>query len=160
VVNLCLCTEQLLLASLVGKVTTDLITVFFCLQHGDQVDTRPHLFASEFAVRESVSFEVPCFRVEGIVLLLFTDTLTNAPETVGADGADHDEVGGRTETAGGQVALVLDGLVAAGGRHILRHDGRRMCCVYVGVWKEIVESGRSRRGGIGNWWWLWWGGMV
>jgi hypothetical protein len=53
VVNLCLCTKQLLLTSLVGKVTTDLITVFFCLQHRDQVDARPHLFASEFAVWES-----------------------------------------------------------------------------------------------------------
>jgi hypothetical protein len=48
-VNLGLCTEQLSLASLVGKVTTDLIAVFFCCQHGDEVDARPHLFAGEFA---------------------------------------------------------------------------------------------------------------
>jgi hypothetical protein len=67
-------------------------------------------------------------------ILLFTDTLTHAPETVGADGADHEQVGGGTETAGGQVALVLDGLVAAGGRHILRHDGRVVfVCVCVCV---------------------------
>jgi hypothetical protein len=71
---------------------------------------------------------------------LFTDTLTHAPETVGADGADHEQVGGGTETAGGQVALVLDGLVAAGGRHILRHDGR---VVYVCVRRSRKEVGVS-----------------
>lgn len=63
----------------------------------------------------------------GLGILLFADALAYAPETVGADGADHEQVGGRTETAGGQVALVLDGLVAAGGRHILRHGGRVLC---------------------------------
>lgn len=58
VVDLCLCAEQLSLTGLVGKVTTDLVTVLLCLQHGDKVDTRPHLFASEFAVGEKVSI---CF---------------------------------------------------------------------------------------------------
>ena len=69
-----------------------------------------------------------CVRADSSILL-FTDTLAHAPETVGADGADHEQVGGRTETAGGQVALVLDGLVAAGGRHILRHGGRCVSCM-------------------------------
>ena len=81
-------------------------------------------------------------------LLLFADTLAHAPETVGADGADHEQVGRGTETAGGQVALVLDGLVAAGGRHVLRHDGR-VVCVYVSS-GEVSES-RWKRGGMGNW---------
>jgi hypothetical protein len=80
---------------------------------------------------------------------LFADTLAHAPETVGADGADHEQVGRGTETAGGQVALVLDGLVAAGGRHILRHD-RRVCCGFVDC--EEGEVDRSRAGGKGNWW--------
>lgn len=58
VVDLCLCAEQFSLTGLVGKVTTDLVTVLLCLQHGDKVDTGPHLFASEFAVGEKVSI---CF---------------------------------------------------------------------------------------------------
>jgi hypothetical protein len=85
---------------------------------------------------------------------LFTDTLAHAPETVGADGADHEQVGRGTETAGGQVALVLDGLVAAGGRHILRHDGRVVSCVCekseeaVGVSIEARWKGQLRGGGM------------
>lgn len=67
---------------------------------------------------------------------MFADTLAYTPETVGADGADHDEVGSGTETAGGQVALVLHGLVAAGGRHILRHDGRVVCGGYTVEWVD------------------------
>jgi len=81
-------------------------------------------------------------------ILLFANTLAHAPETVGADGADHEQVGRGTETAGGQVALVLDGLVAAGGRHILRHGGR-VVRIYASC--EKVLSSRSRRGGMGNW---------
>lgn len=78
-------------------------------------------------------------------ILLFADTLADAPETVGADGADHEQVGGRTETAGGQVALVLDGLVAAGGRHILRHGGRVVLCI-----RDFVETFEKS---IGTRWW-------
>lgn len=51
-VDLCLTTEQFPLAGLVGEVAAHLVAVFFCLQHGDQVDAGPHLFAGEFAVVE------------------------------------------------------------------------------------------------------------
>ena len=55
--------------------------------------------------------------------LLFPNTLSNSVETIAADGADCDQVVGRAEAANGQVAAVLHGLVAAGGRHVLRHIG-------------------------------------
>ena len=51
VVDLGLCAEQLLLASLVGQVTTDLVAVFLGLQHGDQVNTGPHLLTCELAAK-------------------------------------------------------------------------------------------------------------
>lgn len=59
--------------------------------------------------------------------LLFSDTLSNFVETVRADTGHGDKVVGGTETANGKVAAVLDGLIAAGGRHILRHfDGGKL----------------------------------
>jgi hypothetical protein len=55
--------------------------------------------------------------------LLLPNSLSNSVKTVRADSSDCDEVVGRTEAANGQVAAVLHGLVAAGGRHVLRHFG-------------------------------------
>jgi hypothetical protein len=51
VVWLGLSTEKLLLTSLVGKVSTDLVTVFFGLKERDKVDTRPHLLTGEFTIQ-------------------------------------------------------------------------------------------------------------
>lgn len=52
VVDLGLGAEEFLLAGLVGVVSADLVAVFFGLKEGDQVDTRPHLFARELTVAE------------------------------------------------------------------------------------------------------------
>ena len=48
-VDLCVLAQQLLLALLVSKVSTDLVTVFLGLQEGNQVDASPHLLTGEFA---------------------------------------------------------------------------------------------------------------
>jgi hypothetical protein len=49
VVNLCVLAHQLLLAGLVGKISPDLVPVLLRLQDGDEIDSRPDLFATEFA---------------------------------------------------------------------------------------------------------------
>ena len=74
--------------------------------------------------------------------LLFPNSLTNSVETVAADTRHCDQVVGGAETADGQVAAVLHGLVAAGRRHVLRHSGRLeelggalcRCCSEEVVW--------------------------
>jgi hypothetical protein len=70
--------------------------------------------------------------------LLFPDSLANSVETVAADARHCDQVVGGAETADGQVAAVLHGLVAAGRRHVLRHLGQLeelggALCVFIGV---------------------------
>lgn len=57
-------------------------------------------------------------------LHLFPATLSVAVESVATNGTHDKQVGCRAEAASRQVAAVLHGLVAAGGGHILRHDGR------------------------------------
>jgi hypothetical protein len=52
------------------------------------------------------------------------DALAHPPETICHKRGCSDEVGGRPEAANGQIALVLDGIIAASRRHILRHGGR------------------------------------
>lgn len=59
-----------------------------------------------------------------MAILVLPDALADAVEAVRHDAAHDGEVGGRAEAAGGQVALVLHGLVAADGRHVLGHGGR------------------------------------
>ena len=49
VVDLCLRAQKLLLTRLLGPVPSDQIAVLLGLQHGDQVDARPHLLARELA---------------------------------------------------------------------------------------------------------------
>lgn len=71
----------------------------------------------------------------GISVLLLSDSLANTPESVCADGANCDKVGGRAEATSGQVATVLHGLVAAGWRHVLRHGCGGVCVRLSGeVW--------------------------
>ena len=41
--------QQRLLPRLIRKISPDLITVFFGLEEGSQVDPRPHLLAAKFA---------------------------------------------------------------------------------------------------------------
>lgn len=50
VVNLGVVAQKLLLALLVGQVSSDLITVLFGLEEGNEVDASPHLFTAEFAI--------------------------------------------------------------------------------------------------------------
>lgn len=81
--------------------------------------------------------------------LLFSDTLSDFVETVCADTGHGDKVVGRTETANGQVAAVLDGLVATGGRHILRHFGggeleEALECVLRGLKRARGRNGSCR----------------
>jgi len=54
VVDLCLRAHQLLLARLLGPVSADQIAVLLGLEHGNEVDTRPHLLARKLAEREVV----------------------------------------------------------------------------------------------------------
>ena len=57
-------------------------------------------------------------------VLVLSDSLANSPEAVCHNRSGSEDVDGRTEAANGEVALVLDGAVAARRRHILRHDGQ------------------------------------
>jgi hypothetical protein len=164
VVDLCLRTKELLLTRLLGPVSPHQVAVLLGLQHGDQVDARPHLLARELAgflvsillysflnpilayfppcsraFSQSFQVAVPlwishasstvpssCHPLQGWVhrSLLFPNSLANSVETVAADARHCDQVVGGAETADGQVAAVLHGLVAAGRRHVLRHLGR------------------------------------
>ena len=71
---------------------------------------------------------------------MLPDSLSNPPEAVCHQHARSDEVYGRPEAAGGQVALVLYGAVAAAWRHILRHGGR-LCSWFNGVTKACRRCG-------------------
>lgn len=55
VVDLGVLARKLLLALLVGKVSTDLIAVLLGLQQRNQVDARPHLLAGQLATHALVS---------------------------------------------------------------------------------------------------------
>ena len=59
-------------------------------------------------------------------ILVLSDALSHPPETICHQDACSDQVDGRSEAASGEVALVLYGAIAAGRRHILRHDGRSL----------------------------------
>jgi hypothetical protein len=62
-----------------------------------------------------------------VYALVLPDTLAHPPESVCHQRGGSYEVHAGAEAAGGQIALVLDGAVAAGRRHILRH-GELVCC--------------------------------
>jgi hypothetical protein len=51
VVDLCVLAQQLLLALLVGPVSSHLVTVFFGLEEGNQVDASPHLLTGKLTKR-------------------------------------------------------------------------------------------------------------
>lgn len=104
VVDLCVLAQQLLLALLVGPVSSHLVTVLFGLQKGNQVDSRPHLFTSK--------------------LIGLSNTANQLVPAVAHDGAHAEEKNSRSEALGGEISLVLDGLVPAPRGHILGHDGR------------------------------------
>lgn len=57
VIHLCVLAHELLLALLISEVPTDLVAVLLGLEERNQMDTRPHLFASKFA-----AFYVSCHR--------------------------------------------------------------------------------------------------
>lgn len=74
---------------------------------------------------------------------MLANSLANPPEAVGHKRSGTGEVGGGAEATGGKVALVLDGAVAADGRHILRHDGG-MCLGLNASSKRSMRSGEVR----------------
>lgn len=66
VVDLGLGTKQLLLTSLVGKVSSGLVAVLLGLEERDQVDTRPHLLAGELTNYHGVNDLIPLSSLTGI----------------------------------------------------------------------------------------------
>ena len=56
-------------------------------------------------------------------ILLLPDSLPNPPKPICHGSGDTSKIHPRLESTDGEVAAVLDGLVAAYGRHILRHGG-------------------------------------
>lgn len=73
--------------------------------------------------------QLPCFSsspkapLRALDLLLLPNPLPDLVEPICHERGHAEEVDGRSEAAGGEVAFVLDWLVAARGRHVLRHDG-------------------------------------
>jgi hypothetical protein len=49
VISTRLASKKLLFSCFVGEVPSHKITIFFCLEDGNEVDARPHLFACELA---------------------------------------------------------------------------------------------------------------
>jgi hypothetical protein len=76
-------------------------------------------------------------------ILVLPDSLPNPPETICHQHARSDEVHGWSEAASGEVALVLNGAVAAGRRHILRHGGRSLIAAQW-VFKVCLRCGDVR----------------
>ena len=89
---------------------------------------RDHIFsrASSLYTVSLASQSVPPTRKD--ILLLFPDTLTYSPEAVGHDASHCCEIVHWSKAADGKVSAVLDWLVAARGRHVLRHDGTFRSC--------------------------------
>lgn len=104
---------------------------------------RPHLLSSQFAGVQLVCLHFsPISHCPNISLhvLLFPYAPANLDEAVCHDQTHSEEVNCWSEAASGEVAFVLDGVIAAHGRHVLRHVGRL-------VWRSIGLVGRwSRRG--------------
>ncbi|KAF1839641.1 hypothetical protein BDW02DRAFT_575279 [Decorospora gaudefroyi] len=77
----------------------------------------------------------------GVLVLVLPNALSNPPKSICHECRGSEDVHGRPEAASGQVALVLDGAIAARRRHILRHGGR---CMFVAQWvvgsPEEMES--------------------
>lgn len=76
-----------------------------------------------------LSSQFPCFSssleasLRALDLLLLPNPLPDLVEPICHKRGHAEEVDGRSEAASGEVALVLNWLVAARGRHVLRHDG-------------------------------------
>ena len=88
VVDLCLCAHQLLLARLLGPVSADQIAVLLGLEHGNEVDTRPHLLARKLAEREVIRqyswFLCSLRNVPALPPRLFLDVLSPCSSKAGA----------------------------------------------------------------------------
>lgn len=121
-----LCTKQLLFSRLVCQISSHLVAIFFSLQCGDEMYARPHLLAREFARTMSALRKTqftPSIRIVCHILVL-PDSLSDPPESPGHQCGSSEEVYGGTEAPSREIALVLDGAVAARWRHILRHGGQ------------------------------------
>ena len=108
VVDLEVLAEKLLLARLVGQMSSYEITVFLGLEGRDEVDAAPHLFAGEFAVVGwFVSYFPGGWYTERKNELLLPDADNQLVPAVGHDQAGAEEEGARAEAARGEVALVV-----------------------------------------------------
>lgn len=138
-VDLGLCAQKLLFSSLVCQVSSNLIAVLFGLQGGDEVYARPHLLAREFTVLTLARAHNTPFNPNATIrwfpflcqvyALVLPNTLADPPKSVCHQRGGSNEIHGGAESPGGQVALVLDGAVAADRRHILRHGDLVFCGV-------------------------------
>ena len=85
--------------------------------------------------------------------LVLPDSLADSPESVCHKCSRSEEVRSGAEAAGGQVALVLDGAVATGRWHILRHgegvvrgvNGSRRVRELVVMLRSFAASRSGRR---------------
>ena len=115
---------------------------------------RAHIFSrASSLVNISQIFESRSLCI--VILLVFSYSLPNSPESVGHECRCSEEVGGWAEVASRKVALVLDGAIAARGRHILRHLERVVGDI--NWFGEFVM--RSREVGAQRWSVLSWLGM-
>lgn len=113
VVNAGILAKQLLLASLVGIPPTHLVAVLLGLEEGDEMDTRPHLLAGQFAgkvERNMVSWRF-LLSLGGQIerrkdVLSLPDTLDELVPSEAHDGAHAEEEEAGAEAAHGEVALV------------------------------------------------------
>lgn len=82
---------------------------------------RDHIFSLASSLLMSSQIFAPSAHMT-LPSLVLSDSLSKSPEPVCHDAADCDEVPGGSEATDRQVSAILNWLVAAGWRHVLRHD--------------------------------------
>lgn len=110
---------------------------------------RDHIFSRASSLSHSQHSKSPEI-LQHCASLVLSHSLSKSPEAVCHDAGGGCEVPGRSEAAHGEVSAVLDGLVAADGRHVLRHD----CGFDDGAGGGGSGGGRGRRRGVvakGQW---------
>lgn len=111
---------------------------------------RPHLFPRKFtAILLAPEIHVS-FNLSYSPLLVFPNALSNPPESVCHKSGGSEKVHGRPEAASGEIALVLNGAIAARRRHILRHGGRVCGGVQLRMewWWVVVRLRSSLEAGV------------
>jgi len=101
VISTCLATQQLLFSRPISQISPHQIPVFLRLQQWYEMYPRPHLLPRK--------------------LIVFAYAPANLYEAVCHDQTDAEEVDRWSEAARWEIAFVLDGIIAARRRHVLRH---------------------------------------